>query len=160
MINKKINFYKIINEILFIGMFGVRSITDAIFISKGVEKNFWVNFKYIILFLSIFWFIIQRNKKNKAIAKRELKCILGTIVLLTIISVFFDVVNWKFYKGLIECLFKMILPIVYVYYFINVMEYEEICICMVGGIIFSFLRICIRNRNKQFFDSKFEIVRF
>ena len=47
------------NIALFILMYAFRSFTDAIYISRGIESNFLINVKYIILGIAIIFGILQ-----------------------------------------------------------------------------------------------------
>ena len=75
-----------INVLLFILMYAFRSFTDAIYVSKGIESNIWINIKYIILAVScVLCFIQLFGNKKKLIFKKEFENLVIVIVSLFIL---------------------------------------------------------------------------
>lgn len=134
---KKATFEKI-NCLIFIMIFTFRSITDGLFIVNGVEGGLIVNIKYILIIVAILFILLNRKIEYKLINK-EFMSVCIVCVLLFIISIISMLLNNKFYINLLlENLFKMILPIIYVYFFINSMSFDKIYISMTGALIGSF----------------------
>ncbi len=127
------------NIALFILMYAFRSFTDAIYISRGIESNFLINVKYIILGIAIIFGILQlKYKKEKRIYSKELLNVIVVVATIVTISLIMIVISGKFYSSFIEKTIKLILPIVYVYLLLNIMDFKDIYKCMCGALILSF----------------------
>ena len=116
----KINIVNFINISLFILMYAFRSFTDAIYVSKGIESNFFINIKYFILGIAILFGIFQfKYKKEKTIYNKELFNILIVIITIVVISLVMVIISGKFYSSFFESIIKLSLPIIYVYLVLN-----------------------------------------
>lgn len=141
-INLKIqkNIVNFINISLFILMYAFRSFTDAIYVSNGIESNFLINVKYLILGVAILFGIFQlKYKKEKTIYNKELLNVSIVIITIVFISLIMIIISGNFYFSFIEKIIKLILPIIYVYLILNIMKFEDIYKCMCGALIFSFI---------------------
>lgn len=140
-----------VNVILFILMYAFRSFTDAIFVAKGVESNIWVNVKYIILAISCVLCFIQLSKNvKKLIFKKEFKSLAIVIISLSVISFVMVFISGKYYSSLLENIFKLALPCIYVFLLLNTMEFKDIYICMSGALILSFVGYIIEIGPENF----------
>lgn len=129
-----------INISLFILMYAFRSFTDAIYVSKGIESNFFINIKYLILGIAILFGIFQfKYKKEKTIYNKELFNILIVIITIVVISLVMIIISGKFYSSFFESIIKLSLPIIYVYLVLNLFEFKDIYRCMCGTLILSFI---------------------
>lgn len=136
----KINIVSFINISLFILMYAFRSFTDAIYVSKGIESNFLINIKYLILGIAILFGIFQfKYKKEKTIYNKELFNILIVITTIVVISLVMVIISGKFYSSFLESIIKLSLPIIYVYLVLNLFEFKDIYRCMCGTLILSFI---------------------
>lgn len=156
---KKIRTFEFLNCLIFIMIFTFRSITDALFIANGEENSFLVNVKYILIVLAIIFCFLQKKKENN-ILKKELRNIIIVVVTLLFISLITAMINNKFYMETFESVFKMILPIIYVYYFINVMSFEYIYKAMVGALFGSFVGYVIEIGTGNFTMSNLKMLDF
>lgn len=134
----KKNYLKDINCGLFILMFAFRSITDAIFVSKGIESNIWINLKYLFLIVGIIIGVFQMKNKKKIFTK-EFFYLTFTVMMLFVISCICILINSEFSSLFFESIIKLILPIIYVYVFLNIVEFQDIYKSMIAVLILSFL---------------------
>ena len=157
-INLKIqkNIVNFINISLFILMYAFRSFTDAIYVSKGIESNFLINVKYLILGVAILFGIFQlKYKKEKTIYNKELLNVFIVIMIIIFISLIMIIISGNFYFSFIEKIIKLILPITYVYLILNIMKFEDIYKCMCGALILSFLGYILEIGINNFTISNF-----
>lgn len=159
MIKENINIRKAINIILFVLIYAFRSFTDAIYVSKGINSNFLINVKYILIAIAIVYCILQFKKEEKKF-KKEFYSILKTVLILFIISIVAVILNGEFYSSILENCFKMILPIIYVFCFINVMDMESIYKCMCGTLIFSIIGYIIEIGVNNFSIANLSLIDF
>lgn len=150
-IKEKKDRWRTLNIFLFVMMFALRSFTDAIFISKGVESNIWINLKYIVILLAIFLNIMQfiKNKKMKVFTK-EIKNILFVGIALFFISCICIIRTNNFNSCVLEEVFKLILPIVYVFFVMNTWKFEDIYCAMKWTLIFSIIGYVIEIGTSNF----------
>ena len=129
-----------INILLVILVYFSRSITDALYVSKNIS-NVSVYLKYLFMLASIiFCFIQLRKKENKTyIFKKELLSIYFIIISFLFITLLYALKNGNFYQESISELIKIIIPITYAFFIINVFDFKEIYYSMVGILICSFL---------------------
>lgn len=152
----KINIVNFINISLFILMYAFRSFTDAIYVSKGIESNFLINVKYIILGVAVLFGIFQlKYKKEKTIYNKELFNILIVIATIVVISLIMIIISGKFYYSFLESIFKLLLPIIYVYLALNLFEFKDIYICMCATLILSFTGYILEIGIHKFTISNF-----
>lgn len=147
----KKNIFMFINVLLFITIYAFRSFTDAIYVSKGIDSNLLVNVKYILLILAIVLLIFQMkfNKKERVFKKETLN--IGFVIIgLIFISLFMFLINNKIYSSFFEMIFKLLIPIVYVYLFLNIMDFKKIYICMCFALVFSFIGYIIEIGIENF----------
>ena len=155
-LESKRNIVSCINILLFILMYAFRSFTDAIYVSKGIESNFLINVKYLILGVAILFGIFQlKYKKEKTIYNKELVNIIIVISTFVIISSVMIIITENFYSSFIESIIKLSLPIVYVYLLLNIMDFEDIYKCMCGALIFSFIGYVLEIGINNFTISNF-----
>ena len=137
-------------------MYAFRSFTDAIYVSKGIESNFLINVKYLILGVAILFGIFQlKYKKEKNIYNKELLNVLTVIITFIFISLIMIIISGNFYSSLIEKTVKLILPIIYIYLILNIMKFEDIYKCMCGSLILSFLGYILEIGINNFTISNF-----
>ena len=129
-----------INVLLVILVYFSRSITDALYVSKNIS-NISVYLKYIFMLASIiFCFIQLRKKENRTyIFKKELLSVLFVIISFLFITLLFTLKNGNFYQESISELIKIIIPIIYAFFILNVFSFKEIYYSMVGILLCSFL---------------------
>lgn len=159
MIEKNIDIKKTINIILFVLIYAFRSFTDAIYVSKGINSNFLINVKYILITIAIIYCVFQ-FKKGKKIFKKEFYSVFITILILFTISMVSVLLNGKFYSSILENCFKMILPIIYVFCFINVMDEKSVYKCMCGALIFSIIGYIIEIGVSNFSLANLSLIDF
>ena len=155
----KFNINKTINAILFVLIYAFRSITDAVYVSKGIEGNFLINIKYFLIAIAIILCILQL-KKGKKIFSKEAKCIIITVVVLFVISMFAVLLNGKFYSSILENCFKLLLPVVYVYLFINVMDFKNIYRCMCFALMFTIVGYILEIGLNNFSIENIQLIDF
>lgn len=132
---KKISF---INILLLVLVYFFRSITDALYVSKNIS-NISVNFKYILMIISIIFCAIQLRKKEKTyIFNKELISIIIVVISFLFITLLYAINGGDFYTESIAELIKLIIPIVYTFFIINVFSFEDIYYSMIGILICSF----------------------
>lgn len=151
---KNMNVFENLNCIIFILIYAFRSVTDALFVANG-ESSFLVNVKYILIMMAIIFCVLQKKKSNNYF-KKEINTIFLVIIILSIISIFSALANNNFYADTLENIFKMVLPFIYVYFFINTVEYEKIYQAMAGAMIASFIGYMIEIGTRKFYFSKFK----
>lgn len=142
---------KTINIFLFVLMFACRSFTDAIFVSKGITSNIWINLKYfIVIFAILLNGIYLVKNKRKFIFTKELKNVLFVSITLIVISCIEILINDKLNNITFEEIFKLILPIIYVFLIINTLEFEEIYSAMRITLIMSIIAYIIEIGSSNF----------
>lgn len=155
-----INVKKSINIIIFVMIFAFRSFTDAIYISNGIENNFLINIKYILLLLGIIYDFLNL-KANKKIMRKEFINICLCILFLFGISIFWSILNNRLYfSALIGSIFKMFIPICYVYLFINSVDDDDIYKAMSLSLIFSFIGYVMEIGFSNFNLANFKLLNF
>lgn len=141
-----------IDILLFITIYAFRSFTDAIYVSKGIDSNFLINVKYFLLIFAIFFLIFQIKFSKKAkIFQKEFFNIVIAIISLIFISLFMFLINNFIYGSFYEMIFKLLIPIVYVYLLLNVLDFKSIYICMAFALVLSFggyiIEVGVENFN-------------
>lgn len=139
-----------LNILLFFIIFAFRGFTDAIFVSKGIKTNLWINIKYYVLILAIIFLFFQIINKKKFIYMKELKSILIVAFVLALISIIEATINGGIKQSLYDNIFKMILPIIYVFLLLNCMNFDEIYLCMSSALIISFIAYIIEIGTGNF----------
>ena len=129
-----------LNIFLFILMYAFRSFTDALYVSKGIESNFIINVKYIILIIAIIFSVFQlKYKKEKLIFKKEFFNIIFVVLSIVVISLVMFLISDKIYMSFFERIIKLVLPIIYVFLLINLLDFKDIYTCMCGVLLLSFV---------------------
>ena len=129
-----------LNIFLFILMYAFRSFTDALYVSKGIESNFIINVKYIILIIAIIFSVFQlKYKKEKLIFKKEFFNIIFVVFSIVVISLVMFLISDKIYMSFFERIIKLVLPIIYVFLLINLLDFKDIYTCMCGVLLLSFV---------------------
>ena len=129
-----------LNIFLFILMYAFRSFTDALYVSKGIESNFIINVKYIILIIAIIFSVFQlKYKKEKLIFKKEFFNIIFVVLSIVVISLVTFLISDKIYMSFFERIIKLVLPIIYVFLLINLLDFKDIYTCMCGVLLLSFV---------------------
>lgn len=154
----KINRYINFNVILFILIYFSRSITDAIFVSRGIESNIWINLKYFFVLAAILF--SYPKLKRKGIFLKETYSIIFTIFMLLIISIFLQIYRGKIFVATFESCFKLLLPPIYVYCFINTTSFEDIYKCMSVTLIFAFFSYILEIGFANFTVLNFKSINF
>lgn len=147
----KKNIFMYINILLFITIYAFRSFTDAVYVSKDIDSNILINIKYILLMLAIILLIFQLkfNKKERIFKKEAFN--MGVVIIgLIFISLFMFLINNEIYSSFYEMIFKLLIPIVYVYLLLNVLNFKSIYICMCFALIFSFIGYIIEIGIENF----------
>lgn len=148
---KKDNLIRFINIFLFILIFAIRSFTDAIYVSKGIDSNIWVNSKYIVLIIAIIWgFFLLKYKKDKKIFIKELTNVSVVVIIFIMITLLLIVYSGNFYSGTIEEFIKLILPIVYVFIVLNTFSFKDIYKSMSITLIVSIIGYIIEIGTSNF----------
>ena len=157
----KKNFLYTLNVFLFIAIFASRSITDAIFVSKGIESNFLVDLKYVFLIFSFFISAILMYKKQnkKIIFKKQLYNVLFVTIAFATISIIFLLKN-DFNKNTLVELFKLVLPAIYVFVFINTIKFEDLYKTMKWLLIFGILGYVLEIGTSVFSISNLKLINF
>ena len=134
------NIINFINIFLIVFMYALRSITDGIFIARGIENNIWINLKYVVLLIAIIFCFLQLKYHNdKYIYKSEfLKGIIAVVTLL-LISLFCMLFSGNFFLITLEEIFKLVLPIVYAFLILNTFSLKDIYISMCFILFFSII---------------------
>lgn len=129
---------KLINRILFSLVLILRSLTDGLYISKGIESNLLIKLKFVVLIISFIFAALQvyKNKKEKIFKKEMLNGLIIVFVLL-IISLFYVIANNVFFSITLVELMKLIVPIVYAYLILNTLEFDDIYYSMVIILFFA-----------------------
>ena len=157
----KINIVNFINISLFILMYAFRSFTDAIYVSKGIESNFLINIKYLILGVAILFGIFQfKYKKEKTIYNKELFNIIIVITTIVVISLVMIIISGKYYSSFLEGIVKLLLPVIYVYLVLNLFEFKDIYKCMCGTLILSFIGYILEIGINKFTINNFMKIDF
>ena len=148
---KKISITTIISVFLFILIFAIRSFTDAIYVSKGIDSNIWINSKYIVLIIAIIWGVfLLKNKKDKYIFSKEFASVWIVITIFILIILILIIYSNNFYTGTIEEFIKLILPIIYVFIVLNTFNFKEIYVSMSVTLILSLIGYVIEIGTSNF----------
>ena len=139
-----------VHVFLFILIFALRGFTDAIFVSKGVTSNFWINLKYYILLIAIVLLIIQVQKNAAKVFLKELYIIIFVVTTLVIISLVECLGSGNMYSSLLDNAIKMLMPIVYVFLLLNILKFEDIYFCMAASLIVSLLAYIVEIGTNNF----------
>lgn len=148
---KKISITTIISVFLFVLIFAIRSFTDAIYVSKGIDSNIWINSKYIVLIIAIIWGIfLLKNKKDKYVFSKEFASVGIVITIFILITLILIIYSNNFYKGTMEEFIKLILPIIYVFIVLNTFNFKEIYVSMSITLILSLIGYIIEIGTSNF----------
>ncbi len=157
----KINIVNLINISLFILMYAFRSFTDAIYVSKGIESNFLINIKYVVLGVAILFGIFQlKYKKEKTIYNKELFNIIIVITTIVVISLVMMIISGRQYSSFLEGIIKLLLPVIYVYLVLNLFEFKDIYKCMCVTLILSFIGYILEIGINKFTINNFMKIDF
>lgn len=126
---------KFIIQFLFIAVFVSLSITNSLFISKGIETTFIKLIKYIILGIGIVFYLFQIilikiKTKIKLKFCKEFITIFCMILIFTIISLFQASKVGKFSFDVFYSLSYIFIAITYAFFIINLFEFRMIYNCM------------------------------
>ena len=134
--NRKI--ISVINTLIFTLIFASRSLTDAIYVTRDISSPL-INLKYFFLIFGMLFCALQLIKKKKLIYVKEIKSVYIIIVLFFVISLLMMFINRGSNNKLLEELFKLFLPITYVFLILNTFDFEDIYKSMVLAFAFSML---------------------
>jgi len=144
------------NTFILVLIFAIRAITDAIFVSRGIDSNIWINSKFIMIIIGIIISILQLSiKNNKKIFTKELRSILFTSFSFLIITLIVWIVNGTFYVNAFEEIIKMIIPIIYAYLILNTLEFKDIYHAFIYILIINYIGLFLEVGINNFSDKSY-----